>query len=209
MKYWSPERKLAPELMSELMFEDERKIFCRKGHPLAGAKSLRELADADWMTTSVTYNAARELNDFFGRHNLPMPRLVLRSQSALTLMISLANSDVLAMVPKQWAEFPFTVDAFETINIGEPTPAPPHRLDQAQRFASDAGVGISSRSRAQPFAGGDKDSHLQRQETTIRRTPQRGPPHIVAASPHIRARGTTAFSTRSWWHQPRQGRGEQ
>jgi hypothetical protein len=77
------------------------------------------------MTTSVTYNAARELNDFIGRHNLPMPRLVLRSQSALTLMISLANSDVLAMVPKQWAEFPFTVDAFETINIGEPTPAPP------------------------------------------------------------------------------------
>ncbi|MBI1201229.1 MAG: LysR family transcriptional regulator [Rhodopseudomonas sp.] len=120
-----PERKLAPELVSELLFENDRRIFCRKGHPLAGAKSLRELADSDWMTTSVTYNAARELNELFSRQNLPLPRLALRSQSALTLMIFLANSDVLAMVPKQWAEFPFTVDAFETIDIGELPPAPP------------------------------------------------------------------------------------
>ena len=54
-----------------------------------------------------------------------MPRLALRSQSALTLMISLANSDVLAMVPKQWVDFPFTVGAFETIDIGELPPPPP------------------------------------------------------------------------------------
>ena len=120
-----PEQKMAPELISELLFENERKIFCRKGHPLAGAKSLRELANSDWMTTSVTYNAARELNDLFSSHKLPMPRLALRSQSALTLMISLANSDVLAMVPKQWVDFPFTVGAFETIDIGELPPPPP------------------------------------------------------------------------------------
>ena len=40
-------------------------------------------------------------------------------------MISLANSDVLAMVPKQWVDFPFTVGAFETIDIGELPPPPP------------------------------------------------------------------------------------
>ena len=120
-----PEQKLAPELVSELMFENELWIFCRRGHPLAGARSLKQLAGSDWMTTSVTYSAANELNELFSREKLPMPRLALRSQSALTLMISLANSDVLAMVPKQWAEFPFTVDAFEMINIGELPPAPP------------------------------------------------------------------------------------
>lgn len=120
-----PERKLASDLTSELLFENERRIFCRKGHPLTGAKSLRQLADSDWMTTSVTYSAAKELNDLFSAQNLPMPRLALRSRSALTLMISLANTDVLAMVPKQWAEFPFTVDAFETIDIGELPAAPP------------------------------------------------------------------------------------
>ena len=119
-----PEQKLAPELVSELIFENELRIFCRKGHPLAGAKSLRQLAGSDWMTTSVTYSAANAQR-VVSREKLPMPRLALRSQSALTLMISLANSVVLAMVPKQWAEFPFTVDAFETINIGELPPAPP------------------------------------------------------------------------------------
>ncbi len=120
-----PEQKLAPELVSELIFENDLRIFCRKGHPLAGARSLRQLAGSDWMTTSVTYNAASELHALFSRENLPMPRLALRSQSALTLMISLANSDVLAMVPKQWAEFPLTTDAFDTIDIGELPAAPP------------------------------------------------------------------------------------
>lgn len=120
-----PEQNLAPELISELLFENERKIFCRKGHPLAGAKTLRELAECDWMTTSVTYIAQRELNELFSRQKLPFPKLSIRSQSALTLMISLANSDAIAMVPKQWADFPFTANAFDIIDIGELPPGPP------------------------------------------------------------------------------------
>lgn len=120
-----PERKLAPELISEKLFDNSRRIFCRKGHPLEHAASLKELAGADWMTTSITYSAQTELKELFARHRLPMPRLVLRSQSALTLMISLAYSDCVAMVPVQWASFPFTEGALAIIDIGELTPAPP------------------------------------------------------------------------------------
>jgi LysR family transcriptional regulator of abg operon len=120
-----PERNLAPELSLEKLFDNHRKIFCRKGHPLAGATTLRELADADWLTTSITYSAQRELKDLFVGYRLPMPRLVLRSQSALTLMISLANSDCICLMPKQWADFAFTAGALATIEIGELIPAPP------------------------------------------------------------------------------------
>jgi DNA-binding transcriptional LysR family regulator len=119
-----PERKLPPELSSEKLFDNTRMIFCRKGHPLEGARSLKELAGADWMTTSITYSAQTELKELFARHRLPMPRLVLRSQSALTLMISLVYSDCLAMVPVQWASFPFTAGALSVIDIGE-LPKPP------------------------------------------------------------------------------------
>ncbi len=107
------------------MFDNNRTIFCRKGHPLAGAKSLAELADAEWLTTSITYNAKEELGALFLRHRLPMPKLALRSQSALTMIVSLANSDLLAMLPAQWSTFPLTANALVAINIGEVLPAPP------------------------------------------------------------------------------------
>lgn len=115
-----PERRLTPGLIADKLFDNERKIFCRKGHPLVGAKSLRQLVDAEWLTTSITYSAEKELSDLFEQYQLPMPRLALRSQSALTMMVSLANSDLLAMIPKQWAEFPFTASVFSIIDIREP-----------------------------------------------------------------------------------------
>ncbi len=59
------------------------------------------ISAAAWATTSITLADADELKTIFGRHGLPAPRLLLRSQSALTLMTSLLNSDLLAMVPVQ------------------------------------------------------------------------------------------------------------
>lgn len=121
-----PEQHLPPQLTVEKIFENDRRIFCRRGHPLAGAKSLSELVDAEWLTTSITYSAEEEVAELFTRNRLPMPRLVFHSQSALTMMIALANTDVIAMIPKQWATFPFTTDAFATIDIKEPlVQAPP------------------------------------------------------------------------------------
>ncbi|HVV92191.1 MAG TPA: LysR substrate-binding domain-containing protein [Hyphomicrobiales bacterium] len=120
-----PERDFAASLVQEKLFDNQRNIFCRKGHPLAGARTLADLAGAEWLTTSITYSAEAELRDLFVRHRLPMPRLALRSQSALTMLVSLANSDFLAMVPRQWAEFPLTADALVKIEINEPLPAPP------------------------------------------------------------------------------------
>jgi hypothetical protein len=47
------------------------------------------------------------------------------SQSALTLLTCLANSDLLAMVPAQWGRFKMTGDALSTIRIEEDLTAPP------------------------------------------------------------------------------------
>ena len=119
------EGKLAPDLVSEKLFDAERQIFCRRGHPRAGAKSIKELADADWMTTSITHNAETELADLFTRHRLPLPRHIVRTQSALTFMITLAHSDCVAMLPVQWASFAFTAEQFVVIDIKDLPPAPP------------------------------------------------------------------------------------
>jgi LysR family transcriptional regulator of abg operon len=114
-----------PELSREILFRNRRLILCRKNHPLASARSLRDLRDADWITTSITADATDEINMFFERHKLPPPRLAVRSQSALTLMTCIAHSDLLAMVPRQWADFELTRDVLGTIVVEEELTAPP------------------------------------------------------------------------------------
>jgi LysR family transcriptional regulator, regulator of abg operon len=119
-----PDAPLSPDLRQEKLFDNTRVILARTGHPLGRAKSLRALADAEWATTSITFKAEEELNGLFKEHGLPPPRLALQSQSAVTLQIALANSDLLAMVPVQWTNFPAARGMLAPINVKETFRAP-------------------------------------------------------------------------------------
>jgi DNA-binding transcriptional LysR family regulator len=120
-----PPEQLPEGLLMEKLFDNTRVIVGRKGHPLAHAKSLRELAAAEWMTTSITAQAEHELGPLFAQHGLPKPTLVLQAHSALTLIVSLLHSDLLTMLPVQWTRFHLTRDALQTLEIAEPLDAPP------------------------------------------------------------------------------------
>lgn len=115
----------APDLTVEKLFDNTRAILCRKGHPLAKARSLRELTDAGWVTTSVTSKAEEELGPLFAQHGLPQPRLVLRAHSALTFVTAMVASDALAMLPIQFAELTMAGAALEVIHVEEALPEPP------------------------------------------------------------------------------------
>jgi LysR family transcriptional regulator of abg operon len=119
-----PERPPSSDLALEKLFDNTRVILGRKNHPLAGARSLRDLVGAEWTTTSVTFKAEEELRELFEQHDLPAPRLALHSQSALTLMISLANTDLLTMVPAQWTKFPAISGLLAQIPVKETFKAP-------------------------------------------------------------------------------------
>ena len=100
-------------------------MICRNKHPLLHARSLRELVDAEWISTSITPRAENEIGDLFKGYGLPEPKLALRSQSALTLLTCLANSDLLAMAPTQWLESALASRVLTTINVKEELAAPP------------------------------------------------------------------------------------
>jgi LysR family transcriptional regulator, regulator of abg operon len=119
-----PDGRPPPELAHEKLFDNERIILGRKGHPLARATSLRDLVGAEWTTTSITFKAEEELGDLFKQHGLPTPRLGFRSQSALTMVVLLANTDLLAMVPVQWLNLVFA-SSLAPIKVKETLPAPP------------------------------------------------------------------------------------
>ena len=112
-------------LHKETLFSGRRAVLCRVGHPFAKATSLKDLVDAEWITTSITPKAENEIGDLFKLHALPAPMLALRSQSSLTLLTCIANSDLLAMVPAQWAESPFANRVLRIIPVKEELRAPP------------------------------------------------------------------------------------
>ncbi|VCU69808.1 HTH-type transcriptional regulator CynR [Pigmentiphaga humi] len=120
-----PPARLPAEFQSEKLFDNSRIILGRQGHPLAHARSLRELAGAEWITTSITYKAEEELGPLFAEHGLPPPKLVVRAQSAMTFLVTMAYSDLLMMLPRQWVDFPLWKNILVQIRVREPLPAPP------------------------------------------------------------------------------------
>ena len=117
--------QLPPELISEKLFDNTRLIIGRKGHPLARAKSIRALADAEWITTSITHKAEEEIGPLFAQHGLAPPKLVMQAHSALTFLTAVFYSDLLMMLPIQWTQSPLLRDAVAPIRVKELLAAPP------------------------------------------------------------------------------------
>lgn len=163
----APDQLPGSELVVEKLFDNTRVIICRRGHPLVKARSLRELADAEWVTTSITFRAEQELGPLFEQHGLGPPKLVLRAHSALTYITAIAYSDFLAMLPVQWAEFEVTRNALDIIHVTEELPAPPicivRRSDLPLTPAAQYFCDMIRRA----------SSHLEHQRTA------KGKPHVI------------------------------
>ncbi|WP_241027078.1 LysR substrate-binding domain-containing protein [Variovorax sp. RKNM96] len=113
------------ELIVEKLFDNERVVLARRGHPLAGARSLAELTGAEWITTSVTHRAEDELTPLFYSRGLPAPRIVVQAHSALTFFFTVAYSDMLMMLPLQWEHSEPFAGLLTRIDVGETLQAPP------------------------------------------------------------------------------------
>jgi LysR family transcriptional regulator of abg operon len=120
----SPRTELASGLTATTLFQNTRTVIGRKGHPLAGAKSIKDLAQAEWATTTLDFNASIDLNELFARHKMPPPVILLQANSALSVIVALSSCDLLAILPAQWNEFPLTSNVLQVINIKEKLPAP-------------------------------------------------------------------------------------
>jgi LysR family transcriptional regulator of abg operon len=119
-----PGLNLPRTLLKKTLLPGRRAVLCRLKHPLANATSLKDLINAEWVTTSITPKAEKELGELFKRYGLPEPTLAMRSQSALTLLTCLAHSDLLAMAPAQWTMSPFANRVLTAIPVREELSAP-------------------------------------------------------------------------------------
>jgi LysR family transcriptional regulator of abg operon len=120
----SPRGEPTGGLVSETLLQNTRTVIGRRGHPLAGAKSIKDLGKAEWATTTIDFNAATDLNELFAKYKMPPPVITLQTHSALSVIVALSSCDLLAILPAQWNEFPLTRDVLQVINIKEKLPAP-------------------------------------------------------------------------------------
>lgn len=121
----APRVAAAPGLKLEHLFDNIRAVVCRKDHPLGRVRSLKALAGAQWAITAVDYNAEEDLSRLFAGLGLAEPDVVLRARSAMSIMVALGHTDLLAMLPTQWGEFPMTRDTLQVVPIREVLAAPP------------------------------------------------------------------------------------
>jgi len=116
----------SPQFAVEKLFDNHRRVVARKGHELAGARSLKELTTARWIRPTLsTRSTEGDFEEMFERLNLPPPKIVVHARSALITMLTVANSEFLTVLPQQWVEFPLTAGLFEVFNLIEPMVAAP------------------------------------------------------------------------------------
>jgi len=91
-----------PACLVEPLYRNAARVVARKGHPLAGATSLAELAGAEWVRTGGTDNTSM-LPAAFRAAGIEPPRYRIECRSFFALAEIVAQSDMLAVVPWQLA----------------------------------------------------------------------------------------------------------
>lgn len=97
-----PPGELDKSYTQQLLFRNKRSVVCRHGHPLAHARSLRELISAQWIMTGVRYPVEIEFEEQFAVHGLPAPKSVTETLTTLPVVALLTSTDALAFLPQQW-----------------------------------------------------------------------------------------------------------
>ena len=111
-------------LVIDLLFENERMIVGRRGHPLRHATELKDLVGARWVTTPMAIDSDNEVNSVFAAAGLPRPQIVVQASSAMNVAVMVASSDLLAPVPMQWTELVRATGQMQRIPLQGVTNAP-------------------------------------------------------------------------------------
>ncbi len=113
-------------LWVEKLFDNQRMVIARRGHPLSKARTLAELVGAEWIRPAFTTRQSEaDFELVFERAGLPRPQVVMHTRSALITLLAMANSDLLTILPKQLLEFPAAVERLQPLNIHEELYAAP------------------------------------------------------------------------------------
>lgn len=111
-------------LTKERWMVTELAVVARKGHPLAGASSMADLVDAEWVVGIPAGMPQAEIEPIFAAAGLPRPRIGVQRDS-LNVVHLLATSDRVALVAKDSVDLYCTAGIVQILPITEEIPAVP------------------------------------------------------------------------------------
>jgi LysR family transcriptional regulator, regulator of abg operon len=118
-----PDAGLDAAFCTEELFYNDIVIAARKSHPLAGARSLRNLAACEWvMTGPDTQGPGAAIFDAFRMHGLGAPRRVIQCDITWALQTLLLKSDLMCALPRQLLEHGPLRDLLRVVNVREALP---------------------------------------------------------------------------------------
>jgi DNA-binding transcriptional LysR family regulator len=112
--------KLDSALKFRPLFRNDFVVAVRKEHPLCGARSLAELASADWI---VPMADGGRLEQVFSAANLPLPRQVVDCGSYSTIVNLLSKTDMLAITSRPLLAASFASGLLQPVPVAERMPS--------------------------------------------------------------------------------------
>jgi LysR family transcriptional regulator of abg operon len=97
-------------------------IAGRRGHPLAAARSLRELADAGWVTFTPPGQGGF-LERTYAAAGLPPPRVIVQCESYTSALAVISRTDTLGVLLPQMLDESYTKGNLQEIRINDPIPS--------------------------------------------------------------------------------------
>jgi DNA-binding transcriptional LysR family regulator len=116
---------LDADLVAEPLYASQIVIIAAKRHPLAGAQSLAQLRECEWVMSSPSRGPGAVIEEAFEQAGLPAPRLGMLCESFLALPGIVAASDNwVATVPRVVYEHCTARSELVLVPVQDPLPEP-------------------------------------------------------------------------------------
>ncbi|MGH0224871.1 LysR substrate-binding domain-containing protein [Sinorhizobium meliloti] len=114
-----PPSSLGHDLAIEPLFENRIVPVVRAGHPLAGAKSLKDLANANWLFTNDQPAFMALMNQHFIDHSVSPPRVLLTCESFSAVLDIVPRTDLVAALPRSCLTHPLVRGRMVGLTLAE------------------------------------------------------------------------------------------
>jgi LysR family transcriptional regulator of abg operon len=118
-----PDDKLDAALRIRPLFRHTYVVVARKGHPLRNARSLAQLADADWISLLPPGAPGGPLDRAFSLAGLAVPQQLIQCDSYNVAVGVLARTDMLGICSQWMLTRSFARDFLQQIAVVEPMPS--------------------------------------------------------------------------------------
>ncbi|MFL1528994.1 LysR substrate-binding domain-containing protein [Pseudomonas sp. O230] len=111
------------DLQIEQLYRSNASVIARKGHPLADAGSVRDLADCQWISVrpeGIAGSAENHLVELFKAEGLPPPKIAITTESPLEILHIISETDYLTIEPGLLPGMKLFSSSLTSISIREP-----------------------------------------------------------------------------------------